>query len=1080
MIGVGGMSFKVLARFGAGRSGDDSDSSLIAKFLDERTVETSLVQIPGQCFSFMLDRVFTPNETNKDVHGVCTMPAVQQLMAGQNAAVLLYGHGGSGKLDTAFGTKSMAGLLSMTIEAIFEMGLPSVTLSAVDVFKEALRDLLAKPSAATGPALRLRDSNTNTTIEGTTEVVLHGPGEEGALIPSLSNSRGHAVVTLRTPQGGKIFIVKLADSDAGAHGRGASAEGLEARKWSKRSFAALGSCLKAVADRVRIVPVREGLLTRLLRDALSAQANVTLIGHCSTSDALHEESVNTLRFIHQLCLIRPPRARAVPISMQQQQQRTAALEWGETPAEPSHREGAGRAPPAPERPAARATDALRGGSPHRSTSARNADATPTNRLRGGPDFARGSAGGGAARAQEELALAWEYAFNLENALVWAVEEQRLAGAFDPTQLAALVVASTREFAAPRTIASAADRAAELDALSREELLRLPGAEGILPNFRRAGSPGLLQEVLSRSGVVARLREQRGLLDQQALGSPTAGLGTPAEIAAEPAAPASAGEAAYEPPRVVTEDAKFLHLDSRILALEQGTSDAAGVESEESAIESLRKDIEDSLDHIDDELFANLVSRVSYLKMRREWDREELSTPSASLPSRPGILDAVLPPSTQQSRKDSLLQELQFLKRKSAAERASKGAQAEVPLQSRPPRESKGVRWARKEEVKEFEAVTPDERTEDDGSDDDGADQLCDMAEWSSASQEEISAGRLLDMLRASLPTHEKRHQSQVFGRCFTGEALVDWLVEAIDAENVLYVTKVWSCVIPALPPGGRVSRDQACIIAQGLMNAQVFAHLGSAADFSDDGTLYRFIEGEEVALVLNRQILWDRSARSACDVSLDLLRQAIALAHASGARDFDAVQEFQHKTCELQMVNLIQLPVDELRCFFINIFNVLVLHARITLKAPVSDSHVVPRCSFFRNTSYQVGKYFYSLDDICRGILRAKKCLFLECDPRVHFALSYGTAATPPVRLFTPQNLERELEGAARKFCSEHVRVDMVKSEVTLPLIFDWYRKDFSQSPVGLITWVAPRLPSETAQNLSLLSQRREIKIIFE
>jgi hypothetical protein len=112
------MSFKVLARFGAGRSGDDSDSSLIAKFLDERTVETSLVQIPGQCFSFMLDRVFTPNETNKDVHGVCTMPAVQQLMAGQNAAVLLYGHGGSGKLDTAFGTKSMAGLLSMTIEAI--------------------------------------------------------------------------------------------------------------------------------------------------------------------------------------------------------------------------------------------------------------------------------------------------------------------------------------------------------------------------------------------------------------------------------------------------------------------------------------------------------------------------------------------------------------------------------------------------------------------------------------------------------------------------------------------------------------------------------------------------------------------------------------------------------------------------------------------------------------------------------------------------------------------------------------------------------------------------------------------------
>ena len=53
-------------------------------------------------------------------------------------------------------------------------------------------------------------------------------------------------------------------------------------------------------------------------------------------------------------------------------------------------------------------------------------------------------------------------------------------------------------------------------------------------------------------------------------------------------------------------------------------------------------------------------------------------------------------------------------------------------------------------------------------------------------------------------------------------------------------------------------------------------------------------------------------------------------------------------------MNLIQLPVEELRCFFINIFNVLVLHARITSKAPASDAHVVPRCSFFRNTSYQV------------------------------------------------------------------------------------------------------------------------------
>ena len=40
-------------------------------------------------------------------------------------------------------------------------------------------------------------------------------------------------------------------------------------------------------------------------------------------------------------------------------------------------------------------------------------------------------------------LSQAYAFHLENAVVWAVEEQRLAGSFDPDQLSAVVAAATR-------------------------------------------------------------------------------------------------------------------------------------------------------------------------------------------------------------------------------------------------------------------------------------------------------------------------------------------------------------------------------------------------------------------------------------------------------------------------------------------------------------------------------------------------------------------------------------------------------------------------------------------------------------
>ena len=179
-------------------------------------------------------------------------------------------------------------------------------------------------------------------------------------------------------------------------------------------------------------------------------------------------------------------------------------------------------------------------------------------------------------------------------------------------------------------------------------------------------------------------------------------------------------------------------------------------------------------------------------------------------------------------------------------------------------------------------------------------------------------------------------------------------------------------------------------------------------------------------------------------------------------------------------MNLIQLPVEELRCFFINIFNVLVLHSKVTSKAPVDDDHVVPRCSFFRNTSYQVGKYFYSLDDICRGVLRAKKCLFLDCDPRIHFALSYGTRHTPQARVFGAHSLDSELDSATRNFCTDRVRVDVEGGVVTLPLLCEWYSKDFEASGKTVIEWVSAFVPPNVAAGIAAASARKDLRVVYE
>eukprot|EP00960_Hanusia_phi_P049000 759304-Hanusia_phi.AAC.1 len=171
------------------------------------------------------------------------------------------------------------------------------------------------------------------------------------------------------------------------------------------------------------------------------------------------------------------------------------------------------------------------------------------------------------------------------------------------------------------------------ASSSEEVLKLPGGQDKMVNFRRnsVSSPwtGELHQILVKHGVVSRLE---GIQHERMFRSERRGEGR-AEEAREadqlslPSKPGRGHEISklqsYEPPRVISEDAKFLHLDSRILELEQNVIGGAGnsLDLLDAHIESLRKDVEDSLDHIDDELFANLLSRVSYLKMRREWARE---------------------------------------------------------------------------------------------------------------------------------------------------------------------------------------------------------------------------------------------------------------------------------------------------------------------------------------------------------------------------------------------------------------------------------------------------------------------------
>lgn len=67
-------------------------------------------------------------------------------------------------------------------------------------------------------------------------------------------------------------------------------------------------------------------------------------------------------------------------------------------------------------------------------------------------------------------------------------------------------------------------------------------------------------------------------------------------------------------------------------------------------------------------------------------------------------------------------------------------------------------------------------------------------------------------------------------------------------------------------------------------------------------------------------------------------------------------------------------------------------------------------------------------------------------DPRIHFALVCGAKSCPPIKLYTPDNLEDGLQSAAEAFAEGEISVDKSgKGAVRMSKIYSWYHDDFGK-----------------------------------
>jgi GH15 family glucan-1,4-alpha-glucosidase len=192
---------------------------------------------------------------------------------------------------------------------------------------------------------------------------------------------------------------------------------------------------------------------------------------------------------------------------------------------------------------------------------------------------------------------------------------------------------------------------------------------------------------------------------------------------------------------------------------------------------------------------------------------------------------------------------------------------------------------------------------------------------------------------------------------------------------------------------------------------------------------------------------------------------------------------------------------EEKLAFWINLYNVIVIHAVIELGIRDSVKEV---WHFFTRVHYQIGGLLFSPEDIEHGILRGNRrppySLFRKfaandprltyrvetLDPRLHFAQVCASSSCPPIEVYTPENLEEAFTIAGRTFINAGGAVlDRANRRISLSRIFKWYASDFGATQAERLRFIAPyfydkqdrKFIEEHAESLSVTYQEYDWRL---
>jgi len=179
------------------------------------------------------------------------------------------------------------------------------------------------------------------------------------------------------------------------------------------------------------------------------------------------------------------------------------------------------------------------------------------------------------------------------------------------------------------------------------------------------------------------------------------------------------------------------------------------------------------------------------------------------------------------------------------------------------------------------------------------------------------------------------------------------------------------------------------------------------------------------------------------------------------AREKSRFLDLEEAVCLLQLVDIRHVDEPTKKTFFINVYNLLANHGFVKLCPDKVKK------GMFDKLKYNIGGFYFGLDDIYHGILRRnskhptrRTKMFSDSDQRlafrlhntdarIHFALDNNATNTnhhPTLIEYHVYAIDEELRIVAEDYCASNQRLSIssIKNKVVFPAFMETYRSDFT------------------------------------